>query len=81
MIIAGASDLDEVREILLGISSGYHKRLKCSSKAYVKKQEFEEFIVKASVETLATVLRRLAILSQTKVSYCGGTPLFRGFLK
>ena len=59
--------MEGVREVLLGVSTGYCKRLKCSSKAYVKKQEFEEFIRETSVETLATVLRRLAVLSQTKV--------------
>ena len=59
--------MEKVREILLGVSTGYYKRLKCSSKAYVKKAEFEEFVREASVETLATFLRRLAVLSQTKV--------------
>ena len=37
------------------------------SKAYVKKEEFEEFVQGTLVGTLATVLRCLAVLSQTKV--------------
>ena len=32
--------LGRVREILLGVPAGYYKRLKVTSKAYVKKQEF-----------------------------------------
>ena len=35
----GRSDPDKVGEILLGISPGHLKRLKCSSKAYTKKAE------------------------------------------
>ena len=67
-------DLERVREILLGVSAGYYKRLKCSSKAYVRKGEFEEFIKEASLETLATVLRCLAVLSQTKVYFLWRNP-------
>jgi len=63
----GTEDPMKVKEILLGVSSGYYKRLKATGKVYPKKSEFEEFIVKASLETLAKVISRLAILAQTKV--------------
>ncbi len=60
-------DVQKVHEILLGVSSGYYKRLKGSGKAYVNKSEYREFIRKVSHEKLAKVLRTLAILTQTKV--------------
>jgi len=61
------NEIQKVHEILLGVSSGYYKRLKSSGKAYVNKSEYREFIRKASHEKLAKVLRTLAILTQTKV--------------
>jgi len=60
-------EVQKVHEILLGVSSGYYKRLKGSGKAYVNKSEYGEFMRKASHEKLAKVLRTLAILTQTKV--------------
>jgi len=60
-------DLIKVREILLGISPGYYKRLKASGKVYLEKNEFKEFIAEATLETVAKVISRLAILAQTKV--------------
>lgn len=55
----------ECRRALLSISSGYYKRLKGAHKAYVKKGEFKEFVENATLECLAKVLRKLAILTQT----------------
>jgi len=60
-------EVQKVQEVLLGVSSGYYKRLKGSGKAYVNKSEYGGFIRKASYEKLAKVLRTLAILTQTKV--------------
>jgi len=60
-------EMKKVKEILLSVSQGYYKRLKASGKAYVKKPEFKKFISEASVETLAKILSRLAVLAQTKV--------------
>ena len=47
------------------------------SKAYVKKAKFKEFVREASVETLAIVLRRLAVLSQTKVYLLWKNPEYK----
>ena len=68
-VLKGLSEkeLEKVKETLVGISSGYYKRLKGAHKAYVKKGEFEEFVENATLQCLARVLRKLAILLQTKV--------------
>jgi len=58
--------LMKVREILLGISPGCYKRLEASGKVYPKKSEYKEFTTEASLETLAKVISRLAVLAQTK---------------
>jgi hypothetical protein len=60
-------ELEKVKNILLSVSLGYYKRLKSSGKAYVQKEEFKEFILDASISTLAKVISRLAVLAQTKV--------------
>jgi len=59
--------LEEVKQILSNVSPGYYKRLRSTGLAYMKREEFEEFITKAPLETLAKVISRLAILAQTKV--------------
>lgn len=69
-------ELKNVKEALLSISSGYYKRLKGSHKAYVRKSEFKEFIENASLSRVAKVLRRLAVLSQTKVYLLWRNPAF-----
>ena len=58
-------DLEKTREILCSV--GYHKRLQSSSKPYVKKSEFKEWIGAKSFETVAKVIARLAVLAETKV--------------
>jgi len=64
----GPEGTEKCKQVLLGISeSGYYKRLKASHQAYVKRSEFTKFLEKASPEDLAKVLRRLAIIMQTKV--------------
>jgi hypothetical protein len=60
-------DYETVKSILLTVSQGYYKRLKASSRAYVKREEYERFIMEASAETLAKVISRLAVLAQKKV--------------
>jgi len=71
-----ASEIEECRRALMIISAGYFKRLKATSKAYVKRSEFREFIGKATVGTLAKVLRRVAVLTQTKVYLLWRSPCF-----
>ncbi|KYH39677.1 MAG: Sigma 54 interacting domain protein [Candidatus Bathyarchaeota archaeon B26-2] len=60
-------EVERVREVLLKVSGGYYRRLKGSGKPYMRKAEYERFIREASEEALAKAIRRLAILSQTKV--------------
>lgn len=60
-------NLEDVKEILLEVSSGYYKRLRATGKAYVQKESFQRFLEKATIESLAKVLSRLAVLAQTKV--------------
>jgi len=69
--------IEECRKALLSISTGYYKRLKASHKAYIKREEFKEFLEKASLEDLAKVLRRMAIIMQTKVYLLWRTPDFQ----
>ena len=60
-------EVEEVRKVLLRVSGGYYRRLKGSGKPYMRRAEYERFIEESSREVLAKVLRRLAVLSQTKV--------------
>jgi len=60
-------ELEEIKAILLTVSTGYYKRLKSTSKPYVKREEFKEFLEEASLETIAKIISRLAVLAQTKV--------------
>jgi len=46
---------------------GYHKRLQSSSKPYVKRTEFRDWISRKSVKTVAKVISRLSVLAETKV--------------
>lgn len=68
-ILKGLSEreLEKVKETLVGISSGYYKRLKGAHRAYVKKCEFKQFVKNATLEQLAGVLRKLAILTESMV--------------
>lgn len=60
-------ELEEIKTILLTVSPGYYKRLKSTSKPYVKREEFKEFLEGASPGTIAKLISRLAVLAQTKV--------------
>jgi hypothetical protein len=62
-----SQQLEEIKAILLAVSTGYYKRLKSTSKPYVKREEFKEFLEGASLETMAKLISRLAVLAQTKV--------------
>lgn len=58
-------DVRKVKDILS--QAGYYKRLRSTSKAYVKKKEFERWLDKKPLEVVAKVISRLAVLSGTKV--------------
>ncbi len=73
----GMEEKERLKQALINNSDGYYKRLKGSRKAYVKKEEFKKFLDKASMEDLAKVLRRLAIITQTKVYLLWRTPDFQ----
>ena len=57
-------DLEKTKEILCSV--GYHKRLQSSSKPYVKRSEFREWIGRKSLRTVAKVISRLAVLAEPK---------------
>ena len=58
-------DLEKTKEILC--SAGYHKRLQSSSKPYVKRDDFREWISRKSLRTVAKAISRLAVLAEIKV--------------
>ena len=70
-----AEDLEKTKEILCSV--GYHKRLQSSSKPYVNKNEFKEWISKKSLMTVAKVISRLAVLAETKVYLMWEDPIGR----
>jgi len=59
-------EMDRVREILLGVSSQYYKRLSSSDKAYVKKEKFREWLREVPRERLGRSLAILCVLNQSK---------------
>ena len=60
-------DVNEVREILLGVSAHYYKRLMSTGRPYVRKAEFRDWIAVQPRERLARCLSILSVLSETKV--------------
>jgi hypothetical protein len=60
-----AEDLEKTKEILCRV--GYHKRLQSSSKPYIKRKEFVEWISRKPLRTVAKVISRVAVLSEAKV--------------
>ena len=60
-------DLEGVKVALSKVSPCYYKRLRAAGAVYAKKEEFSRFIRGSSLETIAKVLSRLAVLSQRKV--------------
>ena len=59
------SKLQRIREVLCTVR--HYKRLRSTSKAYVKKAEFRKWMYEASLETIAKVISRLAVLAEKKV--------------
>ena len=59
-----ATDLEKTKEILRSV--GYHKRLQSSSKPYIKRSEFREWISRKPPRTVAKVISRLLVLAETK---------------
>ena len=60
-----AEDLEKTKDIVCNV--GYGKRLRSSSKPYVKRGDFEEWVRKESLRTVAKVICRLAVLAESKV--------------
>jgi len=58
--------LNILHGILLGVNTIYYKRLSRSSKPYLKKAEFKEWLEKQSPDSLARTLATLNTLNQTK---------------
>jgi GNAT superfamily N-acetyltransferase len=56
-----------VKAALKGVSGIYRKRITSSSKAFLKKEEYEALVESADVEKLSKMLRILGFLTQTKV--------------
>ncbi len=61
------AELRKIREAILRVPAIYYKRLKAAGEAYVEKKEFNEWIREISLEALAKVLSRLAVLAEAKV--------------
>lgn len=58
--------LEALKQILLGISTLYYKRLSRSSRPYVRRAEFKVWLDEQPSLSLARTLATLSILSQTK---------------
>jgi len=58
--------VDNVREVLLGVVSQYYKRLMSSSNPYVRRGEFEKWLYERSPEGLDSCLSILSVLNQSK---------------
>ena len=61
------NQVDEVREILLSVSTHYYKRLMSTGKPYVKKAEMKEWLWKQPADRFGRCLSILSVLSETKV--------------
>ncbi len=64
-------EIDKVREILLGVSTHYYKRLsrgwRNAEQPYIRKHEMRDWLWEQDLEGLAKSLRILSVLSETKV--------------
>ena len=58
-------DIRRVKDALT--ATGQYKRLMTTRKAYPRKKEFKRWIENQSLEVIAKVLCRLAVLAETKV--------------
>jgi len=59
-------EMNQVREILLGVKAQYYKRLMSSGKPYIRKDRFREWLEEVPRERLARTLAILAVLNQSK---------------
>ena len=59
-------EMVRMREILLGVSSQYYKRLSSSGRAYVRKEEFRRWLHQVPRERLGRSLAILCVLNQSK---------------
>jgi len=59
-------EMERLREILLGVSTQYYKRLSSSGRAYVRKDEFREWMHEVPRERLGRSLAILSVLNQSK---------------
>jgi len=59
-------EMERAREILLGVTTQYYKRMISSGKPYVKKAEFRDWLHEAPRERLGRVLATLSVLGQSK---------------
>jgi len=61
------TQVDQVRESLLGVNTHYYKRLMSSGHPYVRKAEMREWVAAQPRERFARSLAILSVLSETKV--------------
>ena len=66
--------LGSLNRVLLGVGAIYYKRLARSSRPYLRKAEFREWLVRQPTESLARALVVLNTLNQTKayLYWCRG---------
>lgn len=60
-------EINEVREILLGVSTHYYKRLMSTGRPYVRKAEFRDWVATQPRERLSHCLSIFSVLRETKV--------------
>ena len=86
-VLEGLDDdeLGSLNRVLLGVGAIYYKRLARSSRPYLRKAEFGEWLVRQPTESLARALVVLSTLKQTKayLYWCrgwsgGGDPVVAG---
>jgi ABC-type ATPase with predicted acetyltransferase domain len=65
LIKLSREEVERVKKALLGV--GYFKRLQACKRPFVTKPEFENWIEKQSLDVVAKVLSRLAVLAEPKV--------------
>jgi len=75
----GEPELEKVRGALLQVSSGYYKRLRSTHEPFVRRREFDEWVRKTSLETLAKVISRLAVLAEKKVYLFWENPYYTAY--
>jgi hypothetical protein len=56
-----------VKQILLGVSSVFYRRLAGGKRMFLRRAEFNEILENATIEKTAKMLRILSILMQMKI--------------